>query len=72
MGCNNANTGSYFPVFSGTQGNKRVYASDMRASTASTAFDTDYRRGGFYNWRERKWMLLLNINVSDLRRQYNK
>ena len=30
------------------------------------AFDLDYRRGGFYNWREKKWMLLLNLNVSDL------
>src|SRR5262249_43594675 len=29
-------------------------------------FDRDYRRGGFYNWREKKWMLLLNINVRDL------
>jgi hypothetical protein len=29
-------------------------------------FDLDYRRGGFYNRREAKWMLLLNINVRDL------
>jgi hypothetical protein len=29
-------------------------------------FDLDYRRGGFYNRRESKWMLLLNINVRDL------
>jgi hypothetical protein len=29
-------------------------------------FDNDYRRGGFYNWREAKWMMLLNINVRDL------
>ena len=29
-------------------------------------FDLDYRRGGFYNWREKKWMLLLNINLRDL------
>jgi hypothetical protein len=29
-------------------------------------FDGDYRRGGFYNWREQKWMLLLNINIRDL------
>src|SRR5262249_29936084 len=28
--------------------------------------DLVYRRGGFWNWRERKWMLLLNINVRDL------
>ena len=30
------------------------------------SFDLDYRRGGFYNWRERKWMLLLNLNLRDL------
>lgn len=29
-------------------------------------FDLDYRRGGFYNWREGKWILMLNINVGDL------
>ncbi len=33
---------------------------------ASFTFDRDYRRGGFYNHREEKWMLLLNINVRDL------
>jgi hypothetical protein len=30
------------------------------------SFDLDYRRGGFYNWREKKWMLLLNLNLRDL------
>jgi hypothetical protein len=68
VGCNNRDKDSYFPVFSGAQGDKRAYASDMRASSAATTFDKDYRRGGFYNWRDRKWMLLLNINVSDLMR----
>ena len=29
-------------------------------------FDFDYRRGGFYNWREGKWMVLFDINVRDL------
>jgi hypothetical protein len=29
-------------------------------------FDRDYRRGGFYNQREDRWMVLLNINVTDL------
>ena len=37
----------------------RVYGSDMK-------FDGDYRRGGFYNQREGKWMRLLDINVADL------
>ncbi len=40
-----------------------VYAAAM--GTAGN-FDQDYRRGGFYNWREGKWMLLLNINIGDL------
>lgn len=31
-------------------------------------FDLDYRRGGFYNRREQKWMLMLNINIGDLLR----
>jgi len=29
-------------------------------------FDEDYRRGGYYNQREQKWMLLLNANMADL------
>jgi hypothetical protein len=33
---------------------------------AAGVFDLDYRRGGFFNRREGKWMLLLNINVRDL------
>lgn len=33
---------------------------------APFSFDRDYRRGGFYNHREDKWMLLLNLNVRDL------
>jgi len=28
--------------------------------------DTDYRRGGYYNHREGKWMYLLNVNVRAL------
>jgi hypothetical protein len=42
-----------------------VYAAGMGSGGG---FDLDYRRGGFYNWRERKWMLLLNVNVGDLLR----
>lgn len=40
-----------------------VYAAAMGSGGR---FDLDYRRGGFYNWRERRWMLLFNINVGDL------
>ncbi len=28
--------------------------------------DGDPRRGGFYNWREKTWMYLLNVNLRDL------
>jgi hypothetical protein len=41
-----------------------VYAEIM--GNALGVFDRDYRRGGFFNQREQKWMLLLNINVRDL------
>jgi hypothetical protein len=26
----------------------------------------DYRRGGFYNWREKKWVMMLSVNVRAL------
>jgi hypothetical protein len=35
-------------------------------SVGSMYRDNDPRRGGFYNWREKKWMYLLNINLRDL------
>ena len=25
--------------------------------------DNDYRRGGFYNWREEQWVLMVNVNI---------
>ncbi len=45
-------------------GGAGAYSEVMGAALGS--FDRDYRRGGFYNWREAKWMLLLNLNVRDL------
>jgi hypothetical protein len=48
----------YSPQFAN---NGRVYS-----STTGMTTDSDYRRGGFYNWREGKWMYLLNVNVQDL------
>jgi len=67
--CNNHLVGSYTPPINAlrvnTGGNESLaYTSVM--GPALGAFDTDFRRGGFYNWREKKWMLLLNINVRDL------
>lgn len=56
--CNNTDRRCYSPNFST---DSRVYADSMTG-------DLEYRRGGFYNWRERKWMLLLNLNVHDLLR----
>lgn len=46
----------------GTEG--RPYTQRMGPNT--TSFDFDYRRGGFFNRREKRWMLLLNINIRDL------
>jgi hypothetical protein len=69
LGCNNAATAAYTdagnnrPAFSS---NTRIYNTVMGAALGS--FDRDYRRGGFYNWRERKWMQLLNVNIADLLR----
>jgi len=60
-GCNNATLGCYSPAFAS---NGRVYATVM--GPALGTFDLGYRRGGFYNWREQKWMYLLNINLHDL------
>ncbi len=28
--------------------------------------DNDYRRGGFYNWREQQWVMMLNVNIRAL------
>ncbi|MBI4515898.1 MAG: hypothetical protein HY699_08800 [Deltaproteobacteria bacterium] len=41
--------------------NNRVYGTGALMTT-----DNDPRRGGFYNWREGKWMYLLNVNLDDL------
>jgi len=71
--CNNAAGNSYIPTIPapGALGGPRVGvgASGVYAELMGSAlgtFDRDYRRGGFYNQREDKWMLLLNINVRDL------
>lgn len=45
-----------------------AYCSWPSANTSQTLWykDTDYRRGGYYNHREGKWMYLLNVNVRAL------
>ncbi len=49
-----------------------AYSQNMSAApfTGSGAgtFDLDYRRGGYYNWREQKWITMLNVNIGDLLR----
>ncbi|MBX3025865.1 pilus assembly PilX N-terminal domain-containing protein [bacterium] len=71
--CNNTAAAAYSPTIPapGSLGGPRagaaasgVYAELMGAALGT--FDRDYRRGGFYNQREKKWMLLLNLNVRDL------
>lgn len=53
-------------------GGQSLNASTFNRTYGSNLFpngmmgDLDYRRGGFYNWRERKWMYLLNVNLADL------
>jgi hypothetical protein len=56
--CTNAVAACYSPAFAS---DARVYGTGVAMTT-----DTDLRRGGFYNWREQKWMYLLNVNVQDL------
>ena len=41
-------------------------ATDGFAISTSWYWDSDYRRGGFYNRREDRWMYLLNVNVRAL------
>lgn len=63
-GCDNAQVASYSPKFSAAA---RVYNAIMGSlGTNITNFDGDYRRGGFYNQREHKWTVLLNLNLHDL------
>ncbi len=79
--CNNHLTNSYAPAlpnrtaYNGNTAAEGSYAEAMgtkfgdannSGATLGAAFDGDARRGGFYNRRENKWMLLLNINVRDL------
>ncbi len=70
-GCNDGNPGC------GGNADNVCYTTDLPNRTAANAyspimgpalglFDLDYRRGGFYNHREHKWILMLNVNVGDL------
>ncbi len=50
----------------GQSGSATDSAGIPNAPTTSWFQDTDYRRGGFYNNREAKWMYLLNVNMRAL------
>ncbi len=63
VGCNNRSRHSYLPNFRSDNRVYSLYSTDMKDSTG--AF-TEFRRGGFYDNREQKWMYLLNINLHDL------
>jgi len=70
---NNAAAASYSPAIATTFPIPRAgIGSAVGTYTESmfengfNAFDLDYRRGGFFNRREGKWILMLNINVRDL------
>lgn len=74
--CNHAALASYTPPFpaplpgGGNPANVRTFGAmgpyPQFMGNPNNTFDLDYRRGGFYNQRENRWMLLLNINVRDL------
>lgn len=63
---NNVDRTCYSPDFASTD---RIYTSDMVGHDnpiVAAGGVRDFRRGGFYNQREKKWMRLLNVNVADL------
>ncbi len=67
--CSNEVVNCYLPALPGSAqrtsgGGSGAYSDIM--GTGLGNFDLDYRRGGFYNHREDKWMLLLNLNIADL------
>lgn len=50
----------------GAAGSNNFFANVNDAKTflpTSWFVNNDYRRGGFYNWREQKWVMMLNVNV---------
>lgn len=47
----------------------RIYSTDMVGldnPVVAGGGVRDFRRGGFFNWRESSWMRLLNVNLRDL------
>jgi hypothetical protein len=64
----NVDSTCYDPDFSSAN---RVYTTNMIGlddPIVAAGGARDFRRGGFYDWREKSWMLLLNVNVQDLLR----
>lgn len=62
----NTDATCYEPDFAGAN---RIYTTNMIGlddPIVAAGGVRDFRRGGFFNWRENSWMLLLNLNVRDL------
>jgi hypothetical protein len=56
---------SKFGAWSGT-GNNNIKPDQQQVANflpSSWFADADYRRGGFYNWREAAWVMMLNVNI---------
>jgi cysteine-rich repeat protein len=64
--CNHADPLCYVPPFGPPLPAVPPSEADTTRVYGRSTFDGDPRRGGFYNQRERKWMLLLDVNVADL------
>jgi hypothetical protein len=62
----NTDVTCYEPDFSSLN---RIYTSNMiglDGPIIAAGGAPDFRRGGFFDWRENSWMRLLNVNVRDL------
>ncbi len=66
--CGWTNASCYDPPFGPPGTAVPGFPADTTRVYGRKMFDGDARRGGFYDWREKKWMLLLNLNAADLLR----
>ncbi len=66
VACGWTNASCYDPPFGSPGTAVPGFPADTTRVYGRKMFDGDARRGGFYDQREKKWMLLLNLNVADL------
>ncbi len=64
--CNTAGQAINASPFDRTYGSNTFTGTGAFSGKPGMSGDLDYRRGGFYNWREGRWIYLLNVNVADL------